>query len=616
VTELVSPQHSVKSKLLLAVMVTTLAALAVAATGIMVYELRTYEASRANELAAFADLLGAATGPALAFNDQREAEDSLSLLRVRPSIIAGALYDASGRLFAAHQPDVLAGIRLPPPGSSLHHVVDDRMILARPIVEKGETVGSLILVARYEARERLVDAGLIVGAVMLLSLLIALPVSTWLGRRLSRPLLDITDVAHRVMERRDFSVRVTKTTNDEIGYLVDTFNAMLDEVGRRAAALEDADRKKDQFLAVLSHELRNPINPIRNAIAVLRMAQDDPAKVAWAGDIIDRQARLLSRLLDDLMDVARITQNKIELRMQVIDIGSVLDLAVESARASIEANRQQLHVDKPVEPVFVLADPARLAQVLGNILSNAAKYTPEGGAIAVRAVRDDGKVRVSIRDTGLGIAPENLGRVFDMFVQVSNPTSRVAGGLGIGLALVRAFVEMHGGTVAARSEGLGKGSEFIVALPTVAAPVPSGADARLAGDDGARGLRVLVADDVADSLTSLSLALQLLGHTVRTAPDGVAAVEAAHAFHPDVAILDIGMPGLSGYDVAARIRATDWGGGSLLIALTGWGQRDDVLRAHRSGFDHHMTKPADFATLRRMIDAYAAAHGAAAPAQD
>jgi len=280
VTGPAAPQHSVKSKLLLAVMITTLAALAVAATGIMIYELRTYETARANELAAFADVLGAATGPALAFNDRREAEENLSLLRVRPSIVAGALYDAAGRLFAAHQPDVLARIALPRPGSSQHYVVDDRLILARPIVEKGETVGSLILVARYEARERLLDAGLIVGAVMLLSLLIALPVSTWLGHRLSRPLLDITDVAHRVMERRDFSVRVTKTTNDEIGYLVDTFNAMLDEVGRRAAALEDADRKKDQFLAVLSHELRNPINPIRNAIAVLRMAQVDPAKVA------------------------------------------------------------------------------------------------------------------------------------------------------------------------------------------------------------------------------------------------------------------------------------------------------------------------------------------------
>jgi len=615
-TEPASPQHSVKSKLLLAVMITTLAALAVAATGIMLYELRTYETARANELATFADVLGAATGPALAFNDRREAEDNLSLLRVRPSIIAGALYDAAGHLFAAHQPDALARIALPPPGSSLHYVVDDRLILARPIVEKGEIVGSLILVGRYEARERLVDAGLIVGAVMLLSLLIALPVSTWLGHRLSRPLLDITDVAHRVMERRDFSVRVTKTTNDEIGYLVDTFNAMLDEVGRRAAALEDADRKKDQFLAVLSHELRNPINPIRNAIAVLRMAKSDPAKVAWAGDIIDRQARLLSRLLDDLMDVARITQNKIELRMQVIDVGSVLDMAVESARASIEANRQQLDVEKPAEPVYVLADPARLAQVLGNILSNAAKYTPEGGSISARIVRDDGTVRVSIRDTGLGIAPENLGRVFDMFVQVSNPTSRVAGGLGIGLALVRAFVEMHGGTVSARSDGLGKGSEFVVALSTVAPPAASSADTRLAANDGAQGLRILVADDVADSLTSLAIALQLLGHDVRTAPDGIAAVDAALAFRPEIAILDIGMPGLSGYDVAARIRATDWGGRSLLIALTGWGQRDDVLRAHRSGFDQHMTKPADFATLRRMIDAYAAAHGAAASAED
>jgi CheY-like chemotaxis protein len=288
-------------------------------------------------------------------------------------------------------------------------------------------------------------------------------------------------------------------------------------------------------------------------------------------------------------------------------------MAVESIRAAIEVNRQTLEVTKPTEPVYVLADSARLAQVLGNILNNAAKYTDEGGAITLRVSEGegDGTVRIAVKDTGLGIAPENLGRVFDMFVQVSNPNSRSSGGLGIGLALVRALVEMHGGTVSAKSEGLGKGSEFVVTLPAVAPPVVVPSEGGAGGDADAPGLRILVADDVADSLTSLALALQILGHNVRTAADGVSAVEAASAFHPDVAILDIGMPGLTGYDVATRIRATDWGRRAMLIALTGWGQRDDILRAHRSGFDHHMTKPADFATLRRMIDAHAAARGAA-----
>jgi len=260
----------------------------------------------------------------------------------------------------------------------------------------------------------------------------------------------------------------------------------------------------------------------------------------------------------------------------------------------------------------VLADQARIAQVLGNILNNAAKYTAPGGTIALRVDDANGVVRIAIRDNGVGIAPENLVRVFDMFVQVSSSGARTAGGLGIGLALVRAFVEMHGGTVSARSEGLGKGSEFIVTLPVVAPPVVLGGEHSALGDAATEGLRILVADDVPDSLTSLAVALQLLGHNVRTADDGPSAVETAMAFHPDIAVLDIGMPGLTGYDVASRIRDTDWGRSSLLIALTGWGQREDVLRAHRSGFDHHMTKPADFAALRRMIDAFAAAHGPAA----
>jgi len=603
-----SPARSLRSKLLLVVLGTTITALAVAAAALMLYELRNYEESRVSELETFADVLGAAAAPALAFNDRSEAEDNLSLLRVRPAILAGALYDANGKLFAVHSPEQLAQVALPRPGSDMHRISGNRLVLSKPIVEKGETVGSLILVAKYEATQRLIDSGLIVGAVMLLSLLIAVLLSTWLGHKLSKPIIDITDVAHRVMELRDFSVRVRKTSNDEIGYLVDTFNAMLDEVGRRAAALEEADRKKDQFLAVLSHELRNPINPIRNAIAVLRMTKADEAKVTWAGEVIDRQARLLSRLLDDLMDVARITQNKIELRMQVIDIGSVLDMAVESTRMSFEANQQSLHVTKPADPIYVLADPARLAQVLGNILNNAAKYTERGGTITVAAGREDRSATVSIRDSGLGIAPENISRVFEMFVQVTNPNSRGAGGLGIGLALVRALVEMHGGKVEAKSGGLGMGSEFIVTLPLTEAPAIAPAEtAAAARDETGSGLRILVADDVADSLQSLSLALQILGHKVRAAADGVLATEAAMNFRPEVAILDIGMPGMTGYEVASRIRATDWGRHSLLIALTGWGQREDINRAHISGFDHHMTKPADFATLQRMIDAFAAA---------
>jgi len=588
------PAQSIRSKLLMVVMVTSFTALACATAALLFYESRTYEESRVSELETLADVLGAALGPALAFNDQPEAQEKLSLLRARPSVYA---------------PEQLYQNALPKPGTDTHVIRGDRLILSKSIVEKGERVGTLYLVARYEAVRRLIDSGLIVGVVVLLSLFVSGLVSAWLGRKLTTPILDVTDAAHHVMEQRDFSVRVKKTTVDEIGYLVDAFNAMLDEVGRRSAALEDADRKKDQFLAVLAHELRNPLNPIRNAVAVLRMTRADPRRVDWAGEVIDRQARMLARLLDDLMDVARITQNKIELRMQIVDLGSIVDMAVETTRATFEANQQTLEVQKVPEPVYVRGDPARLGQVLGNILSNAAKYTEPYGRIRLSVAQREKLVTVTVRDSGVGIAPENMSKIFDMFVQVSGKTS---GGLGIGLALVRALIGMHGGSVEARSEGEGKGSEFAITLPVAERPdlvlhnplanVEAGAD---------RGLRILVADDVVDSMESMALALQILGHEVRTASDGTSALDAAVAFQPDVAILDIGMPGLTGYAIATRIRQHEWGRRMLLIALTGWGQRDDINQAHASGFNHHMTKPADFHAIKRLIDEFTAARDGA-----
>jgi signal transduction histidine kinase/ActR/RegA family two-component response regulator len=612
-----SPIHSVRGKLLLVVIVTTFTALAVAAAALMVYDLKTYEESRVSDLVTLADVLATASAPALAFNDRREAQDNLELLRVRPSILAGALYDAAGARIAIYQQDARALAELPLPATDAHYIRGDRLVLSRAIREKGERVGTLYLVAKYESAQRLVNSAAIFGGVILFSLLVAALISTWVGRTLSTPILDVTEAAHRVMERRDFSVRVSKRSDDEIGYLVDAFNAMLDEVGRRSAALEEADRMKDQFLAVLAHELRNPLSPIRNAVAILRLVQADPARVRWASEVIDRQVRLLARLLDDLLDVARITQNRIELRMQVVDVATVLETAVEGVRSTLEANQQALELDLPRAPIHLRGDPTRLAQVLGNILNNAAKYTDRGGRIRLAVARGEDSVTISVRDSGIGIAPADLPRVFDMFVQVPASMNRAAGGLGIGLALVRALVELHGGTVVARSEGIGKGSEFLVTLPTVVqAGAGSGAPEGGAPDPRARkDLRVLVADDVADSRETLAMGLQMIGYQVRTAADGPQALDAARAFRPDVAILDIGMPGLTGYEVARRIRQHDWGRETILIALTGWGQRDDLHRASAAGFDHHMTKPADSAALHRLLDGIAARRRPAAPSR-
>lgn len=566
------------------------------------YDLRTYEQSRIDHLTTLADVLGAASGPALAFQDTRGAVENLALLRVRPTILGGAIYDASGRLFAAYAPEQLGQVSMPFTDIPQITIVDRRLSLAQPVFERGERVGTLYLVAKYEAVQRLLNSAAIFAVVVLFSLLVALLVSTWLGRTLSTPIRNIASAARRVMEHRDYSVRVEKTTQDEIGYLVDTFNAMLDEVGRHSTALEDADRRKDQFLAVLSHELRNPLSPILNAVAVLRLGQAQPRDVEWAAQVIERQARQLARLLDDLMDVARITRNKIELRMERVDVRTAVDMATEATRAQFEANEQELVVKLPAEPVYLRADPARIAQVVGNLLNNAAKYTGRGGVIHIKVEQQGEQVCLRVRDSGIGIAPEHLPRLFEMFTQLPGTPGRSGSGLGIGLALVRALVEMHDGKVEARSPGLGMGSEFVVTLPAAAAPAVESAQASSeAAATSTPRLRILIADDVADSARTLALGMEMFGHEVRTAADGVEALAHALDYQPDLAILDIGMPGMDGYEVARRIRASPLGRGIVLVALTGWGQRDDVERAISAGFDRHMTKPADFATLRTVI---------------
>ena len=595
--------RSVRSKLLAVVIITSCAALLVAASALIVYDMRTYEQSRIADLSTLADVLGAACGPALAFQDYREAQDNLALLRVRPAILAGAIYDADGRLFAVYAPDRIESMSTMPLETQAQvKIADGRLSLARPIFERGERVGTLYLIARYEILQRLINSAAIFVVVVLFSLMVAVLVSTWLGRTLSTPIRNIADAARRVMEHRDYSVRVEKTTQDEIGYLVDTFNAMLDEVGRRSHAMEEADRRKDQFLAVLSHELRNPLSPILNAVAVLRLGNAAPDNIDWAARVIERQAKQLARLLDDLMDVARITRNRIELRVKSIDARTVVEMAIEATRSQFEANGQTLQVQLPEVAVPLQADPARMAQVVGNLLNNAAKYTDRGGLIVV-SVRSEGEEAIiSVRDSGIGIAREDLTRLFEMFTQLSGATDRTSAGLGIGLALVRALVEMHGGRVLAHSAGEGQGSEFVVHLPLdtssqTATPV-------IETDPMAPALaplRVLIVDDMADSVQTLALGIQTINHDVRIANSGAEALAIAEEFQPHVGILDIGMPGMSGYELARRLRATPHGRTMTLIALTGWGQREDVERALAAGFDHHMTKPADFALLRSLF---------------
>ncbi len=358
-------------------------------------------------------------------------------------------------------------------------------------------------------------------------------------------------------------------------------------------ALRVADRRKDEFLATLAHELRNPLAPIRNALHLLTLSENNAEVRAQAMGVMGRQLAQMVRLIDDLLDVSRITRNKLELRKGHIELSSIIQSAVEVALPVMQESAHEFTVTLPHEPVRLDADPVRLAQIFSNLLHNAAKFTPRGGRIRLVAEQRGADVLVSVRDTGIGIDREHLPRLFEMFSQVTPALNRSHGGLGIGLALARGLAVLHGGDIAVHSDGPGQGSEFVVRLPlgvpsTIAAQPPE----PVRKPPGiVPTCRVLVVDDNRDAAESLGTMLQLLGHETRTAHDGLEAVEAATAYRPDVVLLDIGLPKMNGYEAAREIRRQAWGKDLLLIALTGWGQDEDKLRAMEAGFDHHLTKP-------------------------
>jgi PAS domain S-box-containing protein len=373
---------------------------------------------------------------------------------------------------------------------------------------------------------------------------------------------------------------------------------------RAEEALKEADRRKDEFLAILAHELRNPLAPIQNALSVLGHPHADADSVRDATRIAQRQVQHLTRLVDDLLDVSRIMRGIIELRLESIELATVISRAVETARPTIASGQHELTVSLPTTPVMLRGDPIRLAQVISNLLNNAAKYTPPEGKIGVSAWPEQGEVLIRVEDSGMGIAPDMVSRIFDMFVQGDNSASRAHGGLGIGLALVRRLVEMHGGAVSVQSGGPGMGSEFIVRLPLAIeaegqAPFPTPATAPRGPALPKR--RILVVDDNVDVATSLAMLLRMSGQEVLVVHDGLSALTAAESHRPDVVVLDLGMPGMDGYDVARRLRRMPETQKVLLVALTGWGQDEDRRRSAEAGFDHHLVKPVGFGVLEQVL---------------
>jgi len=372
-----------------------------------------------------------------------------------------------------------------------------------------------------------------------------------------------------------------------------------------AAQLSEADQRKNNFLAMLAHELRNPLAPISNALRTVQLFPEDRTAILSASSVMERQVRQVVRLVDDLLDVSRISHGKIELRRECVELAQIIQMAVETSRPALDAARHQLTVALPSVSVFLDADPMRLAQSFSNLLNNACKYSEPGGRIHLTVTCEASEVVVSVKDTGIGIAPDRLSNIFELFTQVDQSQERSHGGLGIGLTLVQQLVGLHGGSVRAYSEGAGQGSEFVVRLPIIAersAEVHAELADAAANRSAPSGWRILVVDDNEDSASSLSLLLDMSGNETAMAHDGLEALRMVDSFRPEVVLLDLGLPKLNGYEVARKIRSQPGGERIFLIALTGWGQDEDLRKTREAGFDKHMVKPANYADLMAYLE--------------
>jgi signal transduction histidine kinase/ActR/RegA family two-component response regulator len=610
-------QQSVRHKLMVVIVRTTAIALFLAAVAMSLVDMTAYRNARAAQLSTEASILALATAPALAFDDHTAAQRSLGALRAHAVVTAAALYTPDGSLYASY-----AKAGQPAPSTKLSSSPDsvrqsmDEVQLTQPITENGESLGTIYLRARFDMLPRILTYFAIVLLVTVLGGIASLILSSPLQSGISAPLDSMTRVASRVVDERDYSQRAAKRANDEIGLVVDAFNRMLDEVQLRTreleasdAALREADRRKDEFLATLAHELRNPLAPIRNAAELLRLNAAGDRQREWAREVITRQVKRMGLLLDDLLDVSRITRQRLVLKKESVSLAAVVSTAIETARPLIDTKQHSLQMSLPSESVELEADPLRLSQAISNLLHNAAKYTDPHGLIQLSAELTAGELRIAVSDTGIGVDPKVLPTLFQMFAQVDSPIDRTEGGLGIGLALVRGLVALHGGTVEAVSAGAGQGSTFTIRLPGARISArKSPNDESGPGIRTANGsiCRIIVADDNVDAAESLALIIRMWNHEVCVAHTGSDALELALQERPDVCILDIGMPGMSGYEVARRIRSQAWGNETALVALTGWGQSEDVERAKAAGFNEHMTKPVDVDRLAELLANYSA----------
>ena len=481
--------------------------------------------------------------------------------------------------------------------------------------------------AEFPEREILAPVRRLVRDLSLIGILVialSLVIGWWGNARVTRPLTELTHRAEAITATNRPGIATSPSGGNELDRLQHAFNAMVDSVWQarvaleskvleRTRALEDlkvtedalrlADRRKDEFLATLAHELRNPLAPIRNAAQVLKLKNPADPDIQVSRDVIERQVTQMSLLVDDLLDLSRISHNRLELRLERIDLRAVLKSAIETSRPLIDAGGHELTAMMPSGPVEIEADPIRLAQVFSNLLNNSAKYSVGTGHIRLVTERHGDSVTVTVSDDGIGITPEALPHIWNMFTQARPALNQSRSGLGIGLSLVKGLVDLHGGSVVAESEGAGRGSTFTVRLP-VTATIELTEGLPVSAMENAQGLsrRILVVDDIADNLESMVLLLGLMGHKVWSARDGAEAFALAEVHRPEVILLDLGMPRMDGYEACRRIREQPWSGEMTIVAVTGWGQQNDRRRTEEAGFDLHLVKPVDIAALTLLLD--------------
>lgn len=609
---------SLRQQLTRAAMLTTLLAILLSAGALLVYELTVYRNAGVADMRTQAELIARSTASAVDARDAKSTWEDLYLLRQQSQIRVAAVYGTDGALIASHTTPRSSQLRARVPidsepwGPRFHGSL---LEMLQPIELNGARVGMLYLQAEHGVWERFAAFALIVLAVSGVSLVVAFYLFVHLQRRITAPLEKMTEVARGVIGSHDWSLRAPATPYRDLDVLVDAFNRMLSECEVRTSELEhemvrregveqalrQADRHKDAFLATLAHELRNPLSPMTSAVALLQMPEASAPAREKALAVLERQLQHMVRLINDLLDASRVATGKLSLTTSTLNLGDLVRATCDSALPLVHKHGLQLGVHLPQEALYVSGDTVRLTQVFSNLLNNACRYTPEGGRVHVTLSTEDGSAVVSIADTGIGVEAGMQERIFELFEQANQTLKRGSAGLGVGLTLSRQIIQLHQGTLSMHSEGLNQGSCFTVRLPLVAGEPRQAANDQVNEPAATRPLRILIADDNIDLTASFAEVLSSYGHHVEAVHDGEAAVQAARAHVPDVALLDIGMPGLDGYEVARQLRADPALQGVHLVAITGWGRDADRDAARAAGFDRHLLKPVNPEDMVRLL---------------